>query len=46
MSDQDKTKEELINELLEMRQRIAELEASRGDTQAAGGGWTGSPGNM
>jgi putative nucleotidyltransferase with HDIG domain len=28
MEDQDKTKEQLINELMEMRQRIAQLEAS------------------
>ena len=27
MKDKDKTKEQLINELVEMRQRIAELEA-------------------
>jgi len=28
MNDQAKTKEQLINELVELRQRVAELEAS------------------
>jgi len=28
MKDQDKTKEQLINELVEMRQRVAELQAA------------------
>ena len=31
MKDQDKTKEQLISELAELRQRIAELEAAEGD---------------
>jgi len=36
MKDEDKTKERLINELVELRQRIAELEASETERQRAG----------
>jgi len=35
MKDQDKTKEQLINELVEMRQRVAELEASETERKRA-----------
>ena len=31
MKDEDKTKEQLIDELVELRQRIAELEASEAE---------------
>ncbi len=33
IKDQDRTKEQLINELVELRQRVAELEASRSERQ-------------
>jgi len=36
MKDQDKTKEQLINELAEMRQRMAELEASESERKRTG----------
>ena len=36
MKDQDKTREQLINELAEMRQRIAELEASETERKRTG----------
>ena len=36
MKDQDKTKEQLINELAEMRRRMAELEASEPERKGTG----------
>jgi two-component system cell cycle sensor histidine kinase/response regulator CckA len=39
MKDEDKTKEQLLNELLELRQRIAEMEASGEECKRAEQSW-------
>ena len=40
MKDQDQTKRQLISELTELRQRIAELEALGSECKETGGGAT------